>query len=35
MKIVNIEDGKKKVYVQLNDIMMMMQFGSPIPSDRI
>ena len=26
MKIVNIEDGKKKVYVQLNDIMMMMQF---------
>ena len=33
MKIVNIEDGKKKVYVQLNDIMMMMQFGSPIPSE--
>lgn len=33
MKIVNIEDGKKKVYVQLNDIMMMMQFGSTIPSE--
>ena len=33
MKIVNIEDGKKKVYVQLNDIMMMMQFGSAIPSE--
>lgn len=33
MKIVNVEDGKKKVYVQLNDIMMMMQFGSPIPSE--
>ena len=33
MKIVNIENGKKKVYVQLNDIMMMMQFGSPIPSE--
>ena len=33
MKIVNIEDGKKKVYVQLNDIMMMMQFGSLIPGE--
>ena len=33
MKIVNIEDGKKKVYVQLNDIMMMMKFGSAIPSE--
>jgi hypothetical protein len=33
MKIVNVEDGKKKVYVQLNDIMMMMQFGSPIPAE--
>lgn len=33
MKIVNIENGKKKVYVQLNDIMMMMQFGSPIPHE--
>ena len=33
MKIVNIEDGKKKVYVQLNDIMMMMQFGSSIPAE--
>lgn len=33
MKIVNIEDGKKKVYVQLNDVMMLMQFGSPIPAE--
>ncbi len=33
MKIVNIEDGKKKVYVQLNDLMMMMQFDSLIPSE--
>ena len=33
MKIINVEDGKKKVYVQLNDIMMMMQFGSPIPAE--
>lgn len=33
MKIFNVENGKKKVYVQLNDIMMMMQFGSSIPSE--
>ena len=33
MKIFNVENGVKKVYVQLNDIMMMMQFGSPIPSE--
>jgi hypothetical protein len=31
MKIVNIENGKKKVYVQLNDVMMLMQFDSLIP----
>lgn len=31
MKIVNIEDGKKKVYVQLNDVMMLMQLDSLIP----
>ncbi len=33
MKIVNVEDGKKKVYVQLNDIMMMMQLDSLIPAE--
>ena len=31
MKVFNIENGKKKVYVQLNDIMMLMHFGSTIP----
>lgn len=33
MKIFNVENGVKKVYVQLNDIMMMMHFGSSIPSE--
>lgn len=33
MKIVNIEDGKKKVYVQLNDVMMLMQLDSLIPAE--
>jgi len=33
MKIFNVENGVKKVYVQLNDIMMMMHFGSAIPSE--
>ena len=33
MKIVNVENGKKKVYVQNNDLMMMMQLGSVIPAE--
>lgn len=33
MKIVNIEDGKKKVYVQLNDVMMLMQLDDTIPAE--
>lgn len=33
MKIVNIEDGKKKVYVQLNDVMMLMQLEGTIPTE--
>lgn len=33
MKIINIEDGKKKVYVQLNDVMMLMQLDSLIPAE--
>ena len=33
MKIVNIEDGKKKVYVQLNDVMMLMQLDGTIPAE--
>ena len=33
MKIFNIEDGNKKVYVQLNDIMMMMQYEHIIPGE--
>ena len=33
MKIINIENGVKKAYVQLNDIMMMMQYGGIIPKE--
>ena len=33
MKIINVEDGKKKAYVQLNDVMMMMQLDSLIPAE--
>ena len=33
MKIFNTEDGKKKVYVQLNDVMMIMQYESIIPAE--
>ena len=33
MKVFNIEDGKKKVYVQLNDVMMLMQFDDVIPTE--
>ncbi|MGN1371224.1 MAG: hypothetical protein ACI4XM_02990 [Candidatus Coprovivens sp.] len=33
MKIVNIENGNKKVYVQLNDVMMLMQLDSLIPAE--
>ena len=33
MKVFNIENGKKKVYVQLNDVMMLMQFDGVIPSE--
>ena len=33
MKIVNIENGKKKIYVQRNDLMMMMQLDSLIPAE--
>lgn len=33
MKIFNEENGVKKVYVQLNDIMMMMHLDSLIPSE--
>lgn len=33
MKIVNIENGKKKVYVQLNDVMMLMQLDGTIPAE--
>lgn len=31
MKITNVEDGKKKIYVQLNDVMMLMQLDGTIP----
>lgn len=31
MKITNVEDGKKKVYVQLNDVMMLMKLDGSIP----
>ena len=33
MKIVNVENGKKKVYVQLNDVMMLMQLDGTIPAE--
>ena len=33
MKIVNIENDNKKVYVQLNDVMMLMQLDSTIPDE--
>ena len=33
MKVFNIENGKKKVYVQLNDVMMLMQFDGVIPAE--
>lgn len=33
MKIVNIENGKKKIYVQLNDVMMLMHFEETIPAE--
>lgn len=33
MKIVNVENGKKKIYVQLNDVMMLMQFEETIPAE--
>lgn len=33
MKIINIENKKKKVYVQLNDVMMLMQLDSFIPAE--
>jgi hypothetical protein len=33
MKIVNVENGVKKAYVQLNDAMMMIHFGGVIPKE--
>ncbi len=33
MKIFNVENGNKKVYVQLNDVMMLMQFDGVIPAE--
>ena len=33
MKIFNVDNGKKKVYVQLNDVMMLMQFDGIIPAE--
>ena len=32
MKIFNTENGVKKVYVQMNDIMMLNQTDMPIPT---